>query len=85
MGLAKATASGRTTVAHMKSIPTDDDAFGKGSIRADGAGMFPPYLFEVKTKAESKYPWDYDKPMQTTPASVAVHPLGSSCHVPVPA
>lgn len=69
----------------MKSISTDDDAFGKGSIRADGRGMFPAYLFEVKTKAESKYPWDYYKLLQTTPASVAVHPLGSACHFAVTA
>ena len=42
----------------MKSLPTDDDAFGKGSIRADGRGVFPAYLFQVKKPAESKGPWD---------------------------
>jgi len=27
-------------VAKMKEMPTDDDLFGKGSIRADSAGVF---------------------------------------------
>ena len=32
----------------MKELPTDDDLFGKGSIRADGRKIHPAYLFEVK-------------------------------------
>ena len=64
MGAANASKSGRDTVAKMKSMPTDDDAFGKGSIRADGRGVFPAYLFEVKKPAESKYPWDFYKLLQ---------------------
>src|SRR5215472_11404966 len=31
-----------------------DDAFGAGSIREDGRGMFPAYLFQVKSPADSK-------------------------------
>jgi branched-chain amino acid transport system substrate-binding protein len=83
MGPEAAMKSGRDAVARMKAIPTDDDAFGKGSIRADGRGAFPAYLFEVKTKAESKHPWDYYKLLQTTPASVALHPLNTKCEFPV--
>jgi branched-chain amino acid transport system substrate-binding protein len=85
MGPEAAKKSGRTTLAHMKSIPTDDDAFGKGRIRADGRGEFPAYLFEVKTKAESKYPWDFYKLLHTTPASVALHPLNDKCKFPITA
>ena len=44
---------GAATVARMKAMPTDDDAFGKGSIREDGRGLFPAYLFQVKSPAES--------------------------------
>src|SRR6185437_14813322 len=69
MGAANASKSGRETVAKMKSIPTDDDAFGKGRIRADGRGEFPAYLFEVKTKAESKGPWDLYKLLHTSQPS----------------
>jgi branched-chain amino acid transport system substrate-binding protein len=83
MGAENAMKSGRDTVARMKSIPTDDDAFGKGAVRADGRGEFPAYLFEVKTKAESKKPWDYYKLLHTTPASVALHPLNDKCKFPV--
>ena len=59
----------------MKSMPTDDDAFGKGSIRVDGRGLFASYLFQVKTPAESKGPWDYYNLVATTPADQAWRPL----------
>jgi branched-chain amino acid transport system substrate-binding protein len=85
MGPEAAMKSGRSTVARMKSIPTDDDAFGAGRIRADGRGEFAAYLFEVKTKAESKYPWDYYKLLHTTPASEALHPMNDKCKFPITA
>ena len=48
VGPAEAKLSGRMTVARMKSIPTDDDAFGKSRIRGDGRGEFPSYLLQVE-------------------------------------
>ena len=74
-GLATAKADGRAVVARMKAMPTDDDAFGPGSIRADGRGIFPAYLFQVKTPAESRGPWDYYNLLATTPADQAFRPL----------
>jgi branched-chain amino acid transport system substrate-binding protein len=59
----------------MKAMPTEDDAFGKGSIREDGRGLFPSYLFQVKTPAQSKGPWDYYNLVATTPADQAFRPL----------
>ena len=59
----------------MKSMPTDDPLFGKGSIRVDGRGIHPAYLVQVKTPAESKYPWDYFKILTTIPADEAFRPL----------
>jgi branched-chain amino acid transport system substrate-binding protein len=82
MGGAAAKTSGRTTVAKMKSIPTDDDAFGKGAIRADGRGEFPSYLLQVKTPAESKSEWDIYNVLATTPASGVLHPLLDKCKFP---
>jgi branched-chain amino acid transport system substrate-binding protein len=82
MGAANAKKSGRAIVAHMKSIPTDDDAFGPGRIRADGRGEFPAYLFQVKTKAESKGPWDLYKVLHTSPPAEVLHPLADSCKFP---
>ncbi|MGD0105790.1 MAG: ABC transporter substrate-binding protein [Rhodopila sp.] len=52
MGGAAAKKSGRDVVAKMKALPTDDDAFGPGKVRADGRGEFPAYLFQVKTPEE---------------------------------
>ncbi|MDO9561898.1 MAG: ABC transporter substrate-binding protein [Bradyrhizobium sp.] len=69
---------GRAVVAKMKEMPTDDDLFGKGSIRADGRKIHPAYLFEVKKPSESKAPWDYYKLVATIPAEEAFIPLDKS-------
>src|SRR4029078_12629152 len=59
---------GTKVVAKMKEMPTDDPLFGKGTIRADGRKIHPAFLVQVKTPAESKYPWDYYKVRATIPA-----------------
>jgi len=74
LGAAAAKADGAAAVARMKAMPTDDDAFGSGRIRTDGRKLHPSYLFEVKTPAESRGPWDYYKLLQTTPAEQAFRP-----------
>ncbi len=66
---------GVKVVDKMKAMPTDDPLFGKGSIRADGRGIHPAYLVQVKTPAESKAPWDYYKIRATIPADEAFRPL----------
>ena len=71
----KSDADGAAVVAKMKSMPTEDKLFGKGSIRADGRHIHPMYLFEVKSPAESKAPWDYYKLRATIPANEAFRPL----------
>ena len=75
MGAAEAKRSGAATVARMKAMPTDDDAFGAGRIREDGRALHPAYLFEVKQPGESTGPWDYYKLLATTPADQAARPL----------
>lgn len=77
MGVAQAKADGAATIAAMKAMPADDDCFGPGSIRADGRKLHPAYLWEVKSPAESKGPWDYYKPLAATPADQAFRPLGA--------
>ena len=59
----------------MKTQPTDDPLFGKGTIRADGRKIHPVYLVEVKAPAESREPWDYYKVVATIPAEEAFRPL----------
>ena len=83
MGPVEAKRSGAATVARMKAMPTEDDAFGKGSIRADGRGSFPAYLVQVKTPEESRGPWDYYKIIGTTEAAKVLHPLNPKCNFKV--
>jgi branched-chain amino acid transport system substrate-binding protein len=77
MGVAAAKASGAEAVTRMKAMPTDDDAFGEGSVRADGRKIHPAYLFEVKTPAESRGAWDYYKLLATIPAEEAFRPMAA--------
>ena len=62
----------------MKSMPTDDPLFGKGTIQPNGRKLHPAYLFEVKKPDESKGPWDYYKLVATIPADQAFTPLEKS-------
>ena len=78
IGPAQSKADGAATIARMKAMPTDDDCFGAGSIRADGRKLHPAYLWEVKKPSESKGPWDYYKLLATTPADQAFRPLDKS-------
>jgi branched-chain amino acid transport system substrate-binding protein len=82
MGATEAKKSGRATISRMKSIPTDDDAFGAGRVRADGRGEFPAYLFQVKTPAESKGEWDLYTLVASSPPSEVLHPLNDKCKFP---
>jgi branched-chain amino acid transport system substrate-binding protein len=71
----KSSADGKAVVAKMKSMPTDDPLFGKGTIRPDGRKIHDAYLFEVKKPAESKYPGDFYHLRATIPATEAFRPL----------
>lgn len=75
MGVAQAKLSGADTVARMKQIPTDDDAFGPGYIRQDGRKIHPAYLYQVKSPAESASDWDIWKLVDTIPAEQAFRPM----------
>jgi branched-chain amino acid transport system substrate-binding protein len=71
----KSDADGAKVVAKMKELPTDDQLFGKGTIRADGRKIHPAYLVEVKKPSESKGPYDYYKVRATIPADQAFRPI----------
>ena len=75
MGVPAAKASGLEIINRMKAQPSEDDLFGRATIRPDGRRLIPSYLFEVKSPAESTAPWDYYKLMQTTPADQAFRPI----------
>ena len=74
---AAAKADGAAVVAKMKAMPTDDDCFGSHQIREDGRLLLPAYLFQVKTPAESRGPWDYFKQVAVTSGEDAASPLAT--------
>jgi branched-chain amino acid transport system substrate-binding protein len=78
LGVARAKQSGAAVVAQMKKMPTQDDAFGAGSIRSDGRAVLPAYLLQVKTPAESRGDWDYCKLISTMAPADTVKPLAQS-------
>jgi branched-chain amino acid transport system substrate-binding protein len=57
-------------MARMKATPVND-FFAKGTIGPDGLFRHDMYLVQVKSPAESKYPWDYYKIIKTIPAAEA--------------
>jgi len=69
---------GAKVVAKMKSMPTEDDLFGKGEIQPNGRTIHNAYLFEVKKPSESKGPWDFYKLVGTVPGEQAFTPLSES-------
>ena len=69
------TTDGQKVVAKMKEMPSKDPLFGEGTIREDGRHIHNMYLFQVKTPAESKAPWDFYKLVETIPAAEAFRPM----------
>ena len=69
-------------MAKMREIPTDDPLFGKGTLRIDGRVIHDMYLYQVKSPAESKYPNDDYKLLETIPGDQAFRPLAEG-HCPL--
>ena len=69
---------GLKVVEKMKSMPTEDDLFGKGEIQPNGRTIHTAYLFEVKKPSESKGPWDFYKLVGSVPGDQAFTPLSES-------
>jgi len=75
VGVDKAKASGLAVIDKMKAMPTDDPLFGKGMVRADGRKIHDMHLFQVKSPAESKQPWDYYTHKRVVPINEAFRPI----------
>lgn len=65
------TDDGDKVMAHLKKSKINDMFAKNGEIRPDGRMVHDMYLMEVKKPAESKYPWDYYKIVQTIPGAQA--------------
>jgi branched-chain amino acid transport system substrate-binding protein len=73
---------GKAVVEAMKQTPSHDPVYGETTIRVDGRALHPVYVFQTKTPAESKGPWDFFKLVSTVPADQAFRPL-SEGHCPL--
>ena len=58
-------------MAELKKAKLNDLFVKNGYIRADGLMVHTMYVMQVKTPAESKYPWDYYKVIKVLPAEEA--------------
>ena len=61
----------------MREAPIHDVFTADGTVRADGRVLYDRYLMQVKTPAESKYPWDYLTVVAKIPAAEAFRPPGA--------
>jgi len=66
-------------MAKMREMPVNDFFTKNGRIGADGLHRHDMYLAQVKSPAESKYPWDYYKIVKTIPAAQAFQPPDPKC------
>jgi branched-chain amino acid transport system substrate-binding protein len=65
-------------MAQIKQMKINDVYAKGGYVRADGVMVHDMYVMQVKTPAESKYPWDYYKPISTMKGEQAFGPLSDS-------
>ncbi|ODV13642.1 MAG: ABC transporter permease [Rubrivivax sp. SCN 70-15] len=66
-------------MAELKKMKINDFFVKGGYIRDDGVMIHPMYVMQVKTPAESKYPWDYYKVLKTMPGEEAFGPVSGLC------
>ena len=59
----------------MKELKVDDATGASGYVREDGRVIRDMHLFEVKSRKESKYPWDYFKKIGSLPGDQAYRSL----------
>jgi branched-chain amino acid transport system substrate-binding protein len=67
----------------LHGMPVNDAFVQNGKVLANGSMSHEMYLFEVKTPAESKGPWDYYKQLAMIPADQAFESAAASgCPLP---
>jgi len=65
-------------MAQLKKMKIDDMFTNNGHIRPNGLMVHDMYVMQVKTPAESKYPWDYYKLVKKMSGEEAFGPLSAS-------
>ena len=66
-------------MAQLKKMKINDMFAKGGYIRADGLMVHDMYVMQVKTPAESKYPWDYYKLVRKMSGEEAFGPITGLC------
>ncbi|MEO6361782.1 MAG: ABC transporter substrate-binding protein [Caldimonas sp.] len=69
-------------MAQMKKTKINDFFAKGGYIRSDGLMVHHQYVMQVKTPAESKYPWDYYKLVKDLTGEEAYGPMTGLCKNP---
>lgn len=75
---AAGTDEAQAVLAKMRDMKVNDFFAKNGYLRADGRFVHDMYVYQVKSPAESKYPWDYYKLVQVIPGDQAFRPLSES-------
>ncbi|QRG09691.1 ABC transporter substrate-binding protein [Xanthobacter dioxanivorans] len=75
---AAGTDEAQAVMAKMRELKVNDFFAKGGTIRADGRFIHDMYVYQVKTPAESKGPWDYYKLVSVIPGEKAFRPLSES-------
>lgn len=75
---AAGTADTATVLTVMRDTPISDFMTKNGRIREDGRVLRDMYLFEVKSRSDSKGPWDYYKQLGVIAAADAARPFSES-------
>ena len=75
---AAGTTEAGAVVRQMKKDSIHDVLGDGGTIREDGRVIRDMHYYEVKSSAESKYPWDYYRLIRDIPASQIYRPLSES-------
>jgi branched-chain amino acid transport system substrate-binding protein len=72
------TTDSTTVMTELRKAKIDDMFSSSGKIRADGLMEHEMYVMQVKTPAESKYPWDYYRLVEAMPGDRAFGKLSDS-------
>lgn len=71
-------------MAQLRNQKVDDMFIKGGYIRSDGLMVHDMYVMQVKSPAESKYPWDYYKLIKTLKGDEAFGPVTGLCPLAKP-
>jgi branched-chain amino acid transport system substrate-binding protein len=75
---ASGSTDGKVVAAEMRKLPIVDPIMHNASILPNGRVIHDMYLYQAKSPAESKGPWDLAKLVATIPAKDAFQPLSES-------